>query len=421
MARRSRHRRLKRTRGFRFFDGRGRRRQTRDPEAGPPSPDELARVADRAAGARARRRVVGSLVAAAVIVAGAVAVTLIVLRPDEPVPEIPAPAEEGASLLALVIDGSGRATSTALLAVRPGRPSYLVLFPPALLVTVPGYGDALISQATEFAGPQLASLTVSNLLGVRIDDTLVFPPGSLVEAVQQPLMVELEVPLLVREEDGERVVAGTGSGSRDPALLETLLTVQGTGDQLQWLQRQGAVWKSVVEEAGQNPELAERLGSHAGGAPAPAVEVLVALGRDLELLVTAVPVSRIAVGGETERYQLSGDEAAGFVEGRFQYLRLRPEPRPRVEVLNGNGRVGTTQAVAEALVRRGFRVLKTDNADRFDYAETQVIAQGRENQEEALEAREVLGRGEVILELRRPSGVVDLTIIVGQDIPSEEG
>jgi hypothetical protein len=365
--------------------------------------------------------VAGSLMAAAVIVAGAVAVTLMVLRPEEAEPEIPAPAEEGASLLALVIDGSGRATSTALLAVRPGRPSHLVLFPPALLVTLPGYGDALISQATEFEGPQLASLTVSNLLGVRIDDTLVFPPGSLAEAVHQPLTVALEVPLLVQEEDGERVVAGTGAGSRDPALLETLLTVQGTGDQLQWLQRQGAVWKSLVGEAGENPELAGRLASHAGGAPAPALEVLVALGRDPELLVTAVPVSRIAVGGETERYQLSGEESAAFVEGRFQYLRLRPEPRPRVEVLNGNGRVGTTRAVAEALVRRGFRVLKTDNADRFDYAETQVIAQGRENQEEALEVREVLGRGEVILELRRPSGVVDLTIIVGQDIPSEEG
>ncbi len=53
---------------------------------------------------------------------------------------------------------------------------------------------------------------------------------------------------------------------------------------------------------------------------------------------------------------------------------LRAGERPRVEVLNGNGRIGATRVVAEAVVRRGFRVVRTDNADRFDYATTLVIA-----------------------------------------------
>ena len=50
-----------------------------------------------------------------------------------------------------------------------------------------------------------------------------------------------------------------------------------------------------------------------------------------------------------------------------------------------------------------------------------MIAQGREHQREAEEVVNLLGSGDLLLELRAPSGVVDLSIIVGLDIPAGEG
>ncbi len=63
----------------------------------------------------------------------------------------------------------------------------------------------------------------------------------------------------------------------------------------------------------------------------------------------------------------------------------------------------------------------TDNADRDDYEVTRIIAQGRENQEAAVAIRELIGRGDVSIEVRQPSGVVDVTIVVGEDLPAGQG
>ena len=105
---------------------------------------------------------------------------------------------------------------------------------------------------------------------------------------------------------------------------------------------------------------------------------------------------------------------------RLGHLLLRAGERPRVEVLNGNGRIGATRVVAEAVVRRGFRVVRTDNADRFDYATTLVIAQGEEAQEAAREVAGIVGAPAVYLEEAAPSLVVEVSIIVGLDIPAGE-
>jgi hypothetical protein len=72
------------------------------------------------------------------------------------------------------------------------------------------------------------------------------------------------------------------------------------------------------------------------------------------------------------------------------------------------------------VVRRGFRVVRTDNADRFDYPTTLVVAQGQDAVEAAREVAGVVGAGSVYLEEASPSLVVDISIIVGLDIPAGE-
>jgi hypothetical protein len=335
---------------------------------------------------------------------------------DEPVA---LPSATGSSVLVVVTGDDGRAVSLVLAVAHPERGSEVVLFPPSLLTVLPGFGESEIANVVRFNGPSLARTTVTNMLGTRIDSVVHLTGAGFSEAIGRPLSVDLNNPLLAPGSEGLTVLAAEGAIERDPDMLVTLLNEQGDGDQLEWLDRQGSVWRAVLEAVNDERDIADRLAAAAMTDPNTARDMLVAVAADTEFVVTAVPVRRIeATGGGTERYQLPSSAAASFVSDRFPYLVIREEPRPRVEVLNGNGRIGTTGPIAALLVDHGYRILKTDNADRSDYAESQVIAQGRAHQQEALDVQKLLGVGEVLLELRQPSGIVDLTIIVGLDLPA---
>ena len=55
------------------------------------------------------------------------------------------------------------------------------------------------------------------------------------------------------------------------------------------------------------------------------------------------------------------------------------------------------------------------NADDLDFRETRVVGHTVENQDAALAVQQLLGFGEVRIEQRQPSLVVDITVIVGDD------
>lgn len=359
-----------------------------------------------------------ALVGASIIVVTSVAFSWLTLRDrEDPASVVDGSNDVGSSLLIALTGEDGSIRSLALVATHPEVASRLVLFPPALLTVLPGYGESEIANVIRFEGAGLAATTVSNLLGVRIDAVVSMTAADFANEVG-PLTVTLTTPLLVSAGRGFQVVAAEGTAEREAGMIATLITTQGEGDQLAWLDRQGSVWKEAIGRAG-DPAVARDIAARAIGDPAGALRALTSAAEDPELVVTAVPAARIErTGGDTELYSLSGEVASAFVDERFAYLRLRSEPRPRVEVLNGNGRIGTTGPIARVLVEAGYRIVRTDNADRDDYAVTQVIAQGREHQVDAIDVRDILGRGEVLLEVRQPSGVVDLTVIVGRDIPA---
>lgn len=415
-----RHRRPRRRKGLAVRSSEGRRRRSGVIDEAPRTIRELSRQARRSTASRARRRILLAVLGAVAIVATSVVLSWLTLRESgAPDLTVDPPTASGSSVLLVVTDDDNLAASIALVVAHPTEGSRLVLFPPSLLTILPGFGESELADVIRFNGEGLAETTVANLLGVRIDAVAHLTGPAFASAVDETLTVELANPLLVPEQDGFSVLAAEGPAEREPAMLVTLLTTQGDDHQLEWLDRQGSVWRAVMEAAADRQDIAQRLTQGAAGDTTAALQALVAASQDPELVITAVPVSRIeATGGDTERYQLSGSAADAFVTDRFLYLRLREEPRPRVEVLNGNGRIGTTAPIAAVLVDAGFRIVKTDNADRPDYEVTQVIAQGRGNQNAALEVQSLLGNGEVLLELRQPSGVVDITIIVGRDIPA---
>lgn len=415
-----RHKRPQRRKGLAVRSGGGRRRRSGIIDETPKSARELNRSARQSMAARARWRIGLALVGAVLIVGTSVALSWLTLRDkSEPDPDISRPSESGLSTLLVLTDRDGRADSIVLLVAHPAGGAEVVLFPPSLLAILPGFGESEIADMVRFNGPPLATTTVTNLLGTRIDAVVHLDGAGFSAAIGGPLTVDLPNPLILPESDGFTVLVAAGLAERDPETLVTLLTNQGDSDQLEWLDRQGSVWRAVLRATDEDRAIGERLTLGAVGDAETALQTVLAAAQDPDLVMTAVPVRRIeAAGGDTERYQLPSSAASAFVSDRFSYLVIRAEPRPRVEVLNGNGRIGTTGPIAALLVDQGYRIVKTDNADRDDFAETQVIAQGLEHQQDAIDVQRLLGSGEVLLELRQPSGIVDLTIIVGRDIPA---
>lgn len=325
----------------------------------------------------------------------------------------------GESRSILVILGSEEEGSAfALVAVSPaGLPTVIVL-PQTLLLAVPGFGEFRLVDALTFEGPDLAALAVTNQFGVRIDQVVALDRGAVSSAMPGPVTVDLPAPLFIRGSAGLERLVPAGSTVISPDLLETLLVEPGEGDVFEFIQRQGAAWRAILVQVSADPRVADRLLAEGGGTSA--ADTLVTVAGHEAGSVSTIPVERAESVGGSGLVPVAG-RADAFVAERVGHLVIRPEGRPRIEILNGNGRIGTTRVVADVLVRRGFRVVRTDNADSFDYESTLVIAQGDDAQAAAREVVELLGRGSLFLEVRAPSGVVDVSIIVGDDIPSGEG
>jgi hypothetical protein len=341
---------------------------------------------------------------------------------DEPAPTtVPVaiePLRESQSLLLVV--GDGAAAGFALVAVPPSGEPRVVMFPSTLLVLVPGLGEFTLTEALGFGGAGLVSLAIANQMGLRIDAVAAFDPGDLETVVGEPIVVDVPVALLIEEPNGERRLIAEGRQRLGPDFVEQLLTRQGTGDQFDLLQRQEAAWEALIVAVAEIPGLADRIAA-ASDDSATAAEALRLLASTDTPDIGAPPVDRVSLGAEEEAFILASGSASAYIIDVLDHLLLVVGPRPRVEVLNGNGIPGSTDAVTGDLVRAGFFVIKTGNADRFDYPTTEVIAQGTDAEAAARRAVEVLGMGEALLEATASSAVVDVSIIIGTDIPAGEG
>ena len=324
----------------------------------------------------------------------------------------------GTSASMLLVVGEPGVAAFALVSVGPSGPPAITVLPQDLLVSVPGFGEYRLGEAMLFEGPSLVELSVTNQFGIRIDRTVTLGPGGFGAAFDGEVAIDLTVPYFV--DDGTSVVRQLPAGPSlvSPDLLEELLVTPGAGDAFEWIQRQGAVWRAVLAAVAAEPGIADRLLSSVGG---DAADLLVTAAGTPDAVVATLPVELADDGGSRSALSSVGDRIDGFIAERFGHLLLRPSGRPRVEILNGNGRIGSTRVVAGILVRHGYRVIRTDNADTFDHTDTLVIAQGDAAEATAREIVQLLGHGLLFLEVRAPSGIVDVSIIVGTDVPTGEG
>lgn len=377
---------------------------------------ELNRAARDDSRSKARRKILLATVIAFALIAASVTLSYIQLQPEEVGPDaVSIEADVGASSLVVVEEG-GSPKAILLVAASADQASRLVTIPNSLLAVAPGFGEHTLEEAYQIGGVDLLSLTIANLLGARIDDKFTFTTGEFVALFEGPLEVSIIRPFVTEDASGnQKVAAGEGLQPRTPDMVGTLLTDKGVDNDLDYVFRQGEVWTAVFDAVGRSKKIADVF--VAGGTTA-GLAALMGASQDDALLVSALPVVRVnTLSTGAERYSLDVSDAATFVAQATPYLAIGEDPRLVIEILNGNGGVGVTQPVAKTFVLAGYRVLKTDNAGTLNYPSTQVIAQGRERRDAAIAAQALLGYGEVVLEVRQPSGVVDLTIILGEDSP----
>ena len=337
----------------------------------------------------------------------------------DPVPTTTLPPPEPvASRAMLIVVGTGAGDSGFALLVRPPvGASELVLIPQTLLVQVPGFGEFSMAEALAFGGPALARLALANEMGLRIDDLIPLGADGL-DALGADLVVDVPVELYVENEDGSRRLIAPGPQRLSIDLVELVLAEQGTGNQFDWLRRQEAVWEGLLEAVATSPDIATRISVSAAD-PIEAAEFLVSLASAPS--IGAPPLDRVAVGASRNAMVLATDRIEAYLAEDLGHLALSETRRPRVEILNGNGVAGSGVPIAAALVAEGFYIFRSGNADRFDHATSQVIAQGEDAAADAREAAAVLGIPDVLLQARAPSGVVDVSIIVGTDLAPREG
>jgi LytR cell envelope-related transcriptional attenuator len=82
-------------------------------------------------------------------------------------------------------------------------------------------------------------------------------------------------------------------------------------------------------------------------------------------------------------------------------------------VLNGGGEPGIGEEVARILIPSGFGLMSSENANRFDYEVTKVVAASEEDIPSAQEALELLGAGQILLGAQPP--LADVIVVVGRD------
>jgi LytR cell envelope-related transcriptional attenuator len=344
-------------------------------------------------GAAGRRRRAAALLAAVVTVAAGV---YVVSRLGDAAGGGPVGLDRGAGsatpseLLVLQVVG----TDDPLLALVGARvddrsPAFFSI-PFDLSLTVPGQGDVVAPEVAGL-GAETVRIAVSNTFGAWAEHVAVLDLEGLAGVVDRAGGLRVRVPGFYVTDAGN---LGPGFDRLSGEQVVTLIQLEVEGGE--------ARWASVVQALLQLPirldegDLAESDG-------------LAGVRRVLRgargAAVAAFPTTSVA-GSVTVPLQPDLDRA---VAQRFGF----GTPVP-VIVQNGSGAPGLGQEVAAVLLPLGFRVVLSQNANEFGYERTRVIANSDGALADARRIRRALGVGRVGVS-QVPSGLGDITIIVGED------
>jgi hypothetical protein len=297
----------------------------------------------------------------------------------------------GASeLLLLQVVGTEDPLLALIGAGRGGRGPAFFSVPFDLTLTVPGQGEVT---AADVAGldAQTVRVAVSNTFGAWAEHVAVMDLEGLSDVVDRGEDIRVEVPGFYVTEAGN---LGPGSARLTGEQVVALLSLEEDGAEARWASVVQALLRGRVRLGGE--DLAETDG-------------IVGVRRVLKgargAAIAAFPTLSVA-GSVTVPLQPDLDRQVARLFG-FR----APVP---VIVQNGAGAPGLGQDVAAALLPLGFRVVLSQNADLFGYERTRVVANSDGAIADARRIQKALGVGRVRVS-QVPSGIGDITIIVGED------
>lgn len=407
------------------------------------SREQGGRLARRMARRRRRRRMAIAAVVALAVLAAFAAARLLDDGEAQRADGIGTVGEGGGPgqrtlLLVRVPEEPGAALGVTLLAAGPDAGTGAVLFlPVGTLVDIPGYGLDRLGSSHLYGGGPLVEAAVENALAIHVDDTAVLTDAALGAWLDALGTAVVDVPerLVGPGPDGARGVRfAAGPQALDGRRLVEYLAFRGSREgELGTFSRQEQVWDALLEviaDADDPLRAARRL------ARAPQLDPGVSDGAVAELftmLAEAREADRLRqallpvepFGGQgpdgSATYRLRQPEAQRLVEELLRGSMEEEGREPlRVEVLNGVGTPGVGQAVHRRLEGGRFRIVRTDNARSFDFADTQILVYDRARLADARRLRALLGVGTISVS-RRPQSVVDLTVVVGADFLELEG
>lgn len=315
-----------------------------------------------------------------------------------------------------------------LLSYDPSSDRAAVVYVPAhASAEVPGRGPQPVGETLASGGIPLLLVSTENMLGIEIDRYLELSDrdARLLFTATGPISVD--VPSDVRISAGgntTRVIFEEGVQKLPAPFLVQLLYTRGLDtDDIELGGRHVSFWDAFLEAFRDEPGALRRAVTASAAAlresdadPSAHADLLATLASldDQDRIITTLPAHQVSVGG-SELYQIDQDEIAGFLHETLGSGAKRVD-EIRVQILNGNGVPGIGQEAAERLVGHGFRVILTGNARRLNYAKTLIITYDSTTRGQALaeRARELLGVGEVQVSVQQ-QGIVDLTIVVGED------
>ena len=326
----------------------------------------------------------------------------------------PAPAGTAGLLVQQTADGAV-AGVTAFFVGGGGTGGSALMVPVGSMVEVPSFGLEPVGRSFVLGGLPLLQQTVENLLGVRFDRVAVAGPDDLRELIEPLGAVTVPVPERVEEVQPSgrvRVLFEPGTQAVDAGAAVVLLEARGEGTDVARLVRHQGFWQAWIDAVGADDTVLP--GGSAGAAPLGGIFRSLAAG---SLRTDLLPVHPLGTGlsSDGDLYEVDHDALAALM------VELSPAPagavdgeRISVQLLNGAGVPGLAQRVTPVLVAAGAEVKLVGNADRFDYATTQVVYYARDRRAAAEAVRDALGVGDVVLS-RQPLGVVDVTVVVGTD------
>jgi hypothetical protein len=311
--------------------------------------------------------------------------------PGASIPDVGGPAPS--SVVWALLWDNGRGASLAVVGVPAGEPAVAVVADDATTVDLPAGAPLSVGPAS--ASARTAVETAEALLNRRVGHYLISTPEQVAALAGRLGSISFDAQGSVIAGGG---AVGPGQTTATGQQVLAYLT-RGTGAE-RWSR-----WEDVLSGIVDAPERPSAWKTVPGTSDDGATTIgllRAAHGASVtDLPTTGVPdAKRVDVQGVDALVRTSFGTSVG--------------PLVRVIVQNGNGTPGMGAQIGAILALSGFRVVASQNASSFGIQETKIVAANGSFVRWANAAHRLLGVGRVVVD-ERPTGIADITIIVGKD------